>query len=79
MHYRPEQVQGFTPTPMTLSTTMFYTGLDPYTMQPVFVARTAEEKKKQNSYFFWWKPETAKTKTNYGTKKVSHKSSNTRH
>ena len=83
MHYRPEQVQDFTPTPMTLSTTMFYTGLDPYTMQPVFVARTAEEKKKQNSYFFWWKPETAKTqtktKTNYGTKKVSHKSSNTRH
>ena len=55
MHYRPEQVQDFTPTPMTLSTTMFYTGLNPYTMQPVYVARTPKEKKQQNQYFFWWK------------------------
>ena len=55
LHYRPEQVQDFTPTPMTLATTMFYTGLNPYTMEPVFVAKTSEEKKKQNSYFFWWK------------------------
>ena len=55
MHYRPEQVQDFTPTPMTLATTMFYTGLNPYTMQPVYVARTKEEKTKQNSYFFFWK------------------------
>ena len=55
MNYRPEQVQDFTPTPMTLSTTMFYTGLNPYTGQPVYVARTAEEKKQQNSYFFWYK------------------------
>ena len=56
LHYRPEQVQDFTPTPMTLATTMFYTGINPYTMQPVFVANTKEEKQKQNSYFFWWKP-----------------------
>ena len=55
MHYRPEQVQDFTPTPMTLSTTMFYTGLDPYTMKPIYVARTPQEKKQQNQYFFWWK------------------------
>ena len=55
MHYRPEQVQDFTPTPMTLSTTMFYTGLNPYNMQPVYVARTPKEKKQQNQYFFWWK------------------------
>lgn len=55
MHYRPEQVQDFTPTPMTLSTTMFYTGLNPYAMQPVYVARTPKEKKQQNQYFFWWK------------------------
>ena len=55
MHYRPEQVQDFTPTPMTLSTTMFYTGLNPYTMQSVYVARTPKEKKQQNQYFFWWK------------------------
>lgn len=64
LHYRPEQVQDFTPTPMTLATTMFYTGINPYTMQPVYVARTKEEKQKQNSYFFWWKPQetTAKHK-----------------
>ena len=55
MHYRPEQVQDFTPTPMTLATTMFYTGINPYTMQPIYVARSKEEKQKQNSYFFWWK------------------------
>lgn len=55
MHYKPEQVQDFTPTPMTLSTTMFYTGLNPYTMQPVYVAKTKQEKQQQNKYFFWWK------------------------
>jgi uncharacterized radical SAM protein YgiQ len=55
MHYRPEQVQDFTPTPMTLSTTMFYTGINPYTREPVYVARTPEEKKQQNNYFFWYK------------------------
>ena len=57
MHYHPEQVQDFTPTPMTLSTTMFYTGINPYTGQPIYVARTAEEKKQQNSFFFWYKPD----------------------
>ena len=55
MHYK--QVQDFTPTPMTLSTTMFYTGINPYTREPVYVARTPEEKKQQNQYFFWYKPE----------------------
>lgn len=59
LHYRPEQVQDFTPTPMTLATTMFYTGLNPYTMQPVYVAKTKEEKQKQKSYFFFWKKKTA--------------------
>ena len=43
---------------MTLSTTMFYTGIDPYTGQKVYVARTAEEKKEQNQYFFWYKKKT---------------------
>ena len=62
LHYRPEQVQDFTPTPMTLATTMFYTGINPYTMQPVYVARSKEEKQKQNSYFFWWKPQESKAK-----------------
>lgn len=55
LHYRPEQVQDFTPTPMTLATTMFYTGLNPYTMEPVYVARSKEEKEKQKGYFFFWK------------------------
>ena len=57
MHYRPEQVQDFTPTPMTLSTTMFCTGINPYTGKPIYVARSAQEKKQQNQYFFWWKNE----------------------
>lgn len=60
MAYHPEQVQDFTPTPMTLSTTMFYTGLNPYTMQPVYVARTKQEKQRQNQHFFWWKHENKK-------------------
>ena len=55
LNYRPEQVQDFTPTPMTLATTMFYTGLNPYTMEKVYVARTKEEKDKQKGYFFFWR------------------------
>ena len=68
LHYRPEQVQDFTPTPMTLATTMFYTGLNPYTMEPVYVAKTKEEKQKQNSYFFWWKPNTTQKQHNRNKK-----------
>lgn len=49
---RPDQVQEFTPTPMTLSTTMYYTGIDPYTGKQVFSARSDHQKKKQKSYFF---------------------------
>jgi uncharacterized radical SAM protein YgiQ len=52
---RPEQVQDFTPTPMTLSTLIYYTGTDPYTGKKVFVARKPEEKKRQKEYFFWYK------------------------
>lgn len=55
MHYHPEQVQDFTPTPMTLSTTMFYTGINPYTGEEVFVAKSQQDKQKQRDYFFWWK------------------------
>lgn len=54
---RPEQVQDFTPTPMTLSTCMYYTGYDPYSGRKVFVARKIEDKKKQKDFFFWWKTE----------------------
>jgi uncharacterized radical SAM protein YgiQ len=52
---RPEQVQDFTPTPMTLSTVIYYTGIDPYTGKKVYVARKPEEKKRQKEYFFWYK------------------------
>jgi len=51
---KPEQVQDFTPTPMTLATTMYYTGFDPYTGKKVYVARSIEEKRRQKEYFFWW-------------------------
>lgn len=53
--YRLEQVQLFTPTPMTLATEMYYTGLDPYTLQPVFVERNPQKRDKQNDCFFWYK------------------------
>ena len=51
----PEQVQDFTPTPMTLATEIYYTGLHPYTLQPVYTAKTKEEKQKQHRHFFWYK------------------------
>ena len=47
-----EQVQDFTPTPMTVSSVMFYTGLDPRTMKPVFTERDPEKKRRQKSFFF---------------------------
>ncbi len=52
---RPEQVQDFTPTPMTLSTLMYYTGLDPYTGKKIYVAHNPGEKKRQKEFFFWYK------------------------
>lgn len=52
---KPEQVQDFTPTPMTLSTLMYYTGFDPYSGKKLFVARKIEDKRKQKEYFFWYK------------------------
>jgi radical SAM superfamily enzyme YgiQ (UPF0313 family) len=57
LDFHLEQVQDFTPTPMTVSTEMWYTGYDPYTLEPVFSARTAEEKLAQRMFFFWYKPE----------------------
>jgi radical SAM superfamily enzyme YgiQ (UPF0313 family) len=58
MGIKPEQVQDFTPTPMTLSTLIYYTGFDPYTMKKVYVARSIEEKRRQKQYFFWYKERT---------------------
>ncbi len=57
MGYRLEQIQDFTPTPMTLSTEMYYTGIDPTTMKPVYVATTPGDKAEQRRLFFFYKPE----------------------
>ena len=51
-----EQVQDFTPTPMTLSTEIYYTGFHPYTLKPVFTPTDPDEKKAQRKYFFWYEP-----------------------
>lgn len=56
MGLKLEQVQDFTPTPMTLSTEIYYTGYHPYTLEPVFTARTDAEKQDQRKYFFWYDP-----------------------
>ena len=52
LHFTLEQVQDLTPTPMTLSSVMFYTGTNPYTGEEVYVARSQEDKRRQKSYFF---------------------------
>jgi uncharacterized radical SAM protein YgiQ len=57
MGFKLEQVQDFTPTPMTVAEVIYYTGLHPYTLKPVFTAKSPEEKKNQNRYFFWYKRE----------------------
>ena len=57
LDFQLEQVQDFTPTPMTVATEMWYTGYDPYTLQPVYSAKTPREKLAQRQYFFWYKPE----------------------
>jgi radical SAM superfamily enzyme YgiQ (UPF0313 family) len=49
MGFKLEQVQDFTPTPMTVAEVIYYTGLHPYTLKPVFTAKSPEEKKNQNS------------------------------
>ena len=57
MGYMPEQVQDFYPTPGTVSTTMYYTGLDPLSMQPVYVARNPHEKAMQRALIQYRRPE----------------------
>lgn len=63
LNYRLEQVQEFTPTPMTLSSVMYYTGLDPYTMEPVYIPKQKEERMLQKLFFFWYMPENKITLT----------------
>ena len=57
LDFHLEQVQDFTPTPMTISTETWYTGFHPYTLQPVASAKTPREKLAQRQFFFWYKPE----------------------
>ena len=57
LHFQLEQVQDFTPTPMTLATEMYYTGYHPYTLEKVYTARSKEQKLAQRQFFFWYKPE----------------------
>jgi uncharacterized radical SAM protein YgiQ len=55
LNFKLEQVQDFTPTPMTLATEIYYTGVHPYTMKPVYTAKSKEEKLRQREKFFWYK------------------------
>lgn len=57
MGFQLEQVQDFTPTPMTVATVIYYSGVHPYTLKPVKTAKTREEKQNQNRFFFWYKKE----------------------
>lgn len=57
LNFHLEQVQDFTPTPMTLATEIYYTGIHPYTGEKVFTAIDSEEKKAQRKYFFWYDPQ----------------------
>ena len=61
MNFRLEQVQDFTPTPMTLATVIYYSGYHPYTMEKVFTARSQAAKKEQRKFFFWYKREFRKS------------------
>ena len=57
LDFHLEQVQDFTPTPMTVATEAWYTGYHPYTLEPVFSAKSQKEKLAQRMFFFWYKPE----------------------
>jgi uncharacterized radical SAM protein YgiQ len=57
MGFQLEQVQGFTPTPMTVATVIYYSGYHPYTLQPTRTPKTKKEKDEQHRFFFWYKKE----------------------
>ena len=60
LNFHLEQVQDFTPTPMTMATEMYYTGINPETGEKVYVARSMRDKESQRRFFFWYKPEERK-------------------
>lgn len=57
LDFKLEQIQDFTPTPMTLATEIYYSGYHPYTLEPIFTAKSKEEKLEQRKFFFWYKQE----------------------
>ena len=57
MGFQLEQVQGFTPTPMTVATVIYYSGYHPYTLKPTKTPKTKQEKEDQHRFFFWYKKE----------------------
>ncbi len=57
MGFQLEQVQDFTPTPMTVAEVIYYSGVHPYTLKPINTVKTKEEKQNQNKFFFWYKRE----------------------
>jgi uncharacterized radical SAM protein YgiQ len=57
LDFHLEQVQDFTPTPMTVATEIYYSGIHPYTGEKVFTAKSQKEKLAQRKYFFWYLPE----------------------
>lgn len=57
LDFKLEQVQDFTPTPMTLATTMYYTGYHPYSLKKITSTKSDDDKKMQNMFFFWYKKE----------------------
>ena len=73
LNFHLEQVQDFTPTPMTVSTETWYTGYDPYTLEKVFSARSPKEKLAQRQYFFWYKD------ADHPSPNTHHSSPNTYH
>ena len=60
LNFHLEQVQDFTPTPMTMATEMYYTGINPETGEKVYVAHSMRDKEAQRKFFFWYKPEERK-------------------
>ena len=57
LNFKLEQVQDFTPTPMTVSTTIYYSGYHPYSLRPIRTAKTDADKRNENMFFFWYKSE----------------------
>ena len=66
--YKLEQIQDFTPTPMTVATEIYYSGFHPYTLKPVQTAISQDDKTKQRNFFFWYKPENKTFIRNYLSK-----------